>query len=100
MIQGAIIGLIVALVMMLMNRQKAQKGTGLPGQLEQVLAQRGSLTLAEAADAVGKNTFMGRGEVAQALNALSSVNKVRIIPAPDGTPQLKKVELIRYERIG
>ncbi len=100
MIQGALIGLIVALVMAFMQRQNAKKGTGLAGQLEQTLAQGSSLTLAEVAAAVGKDTFMGRGEVAQALNALASVNKVRIIPAPEGTPQLKKVELIRYERIG
>ena len=99
MLQGAIIGLIVALVMMFIQRQKAKNGTGVAGQLERVLAERSALTLSEAAEAVGKNTFMGRGEVAQALNALSSVGKVRILPAPEGTPQLKKVDLIRYERI-
>lgn len=99
MLQGALIGLIVALVMMFIQRRNAKKGTGVAGQLERVLAERSALTLAEAAEAVGKNTFMGRGEVAQALNALSSVGKVRILPAPEGTPQLKKVDLIRYERI-
>jgi len=99
MIQGAIIGLIVALVMMFIQRQNAKKGTGMAGKLERVLAERSSLTLTEAAEAVGENTFMGRGKVAQALNALSSVGKVRILPAPEGTPQLKKVDLIRYERI-
>lgn len=99
MIQGAIIGLIVALVMMFIQRQNAKKGTGMAGKIERVLTERSSLTLTEAAEAVGKNTFMGRGEVAQALNALSSVGKVRILPAPEGTPQLKKVDLIRYERI-
>jgi hypothetical protein len=27
------------------------------------------------------------------------VGKVRILPAPEGTPQMKKVDFIRYERI-
>jgi hypothetical protein len=99
MLQGALIGLVVALVMMFLQRRNAKKGTGIAGDLDRVLAERGALTLQEAAAAVGKDTFMGRGEVAQSLNALSSVGKVRILPAPDGTPQLKKVDLIRYERI-
>ena len=58
MLQGAIIGLIVALVMMFMQRRNAKKGTGVAGQLERVLAERGALTLAEAAEAVGKNMLM------------------------------------------
>ncbi|MEP7125111.1 MAG: hypothetical protein ABJE95_29545 [Byssovorax sp.] len=99
MLQGAIIGLVVALVMMFIQRQNAKKGTGIAGQLERALGERGPLTLTEAAEAVGKTSFMGRGEVAQALNALSSVGKIRILPAPEGTPQLEKVDLIRYERI-
>lgn len=99
MLQGALIGLVVALVMMFIHRRNAKNGTGLAGQLERALAERNALTLHEAAEAVGKNTFFGRGEVAQALNGLLSVNKVRVIPAPEGTPQLKKVDFIRYERI-
>lgn len=100
MIQGAIIGLVVGIVMMLWNRRNAQKGTGLPGSIEQALEGRGPLTLAEVAHAVNKDSFFGRGEVAQALNALASVEKVRIHQAPEGTPQLKKADFIRYERIG
>ncbi len=99
MLQGALIGLIVAVVMMFMQRRNAKNGTGIAGNLERVLAERGALTLSEAATAVGKGSFMGRGEVAQALNALSSVGKVRIIQAPEGTPQLQKVDHIRYERV-
>ena len=46
---------------------------------------------------VGKDSFMGRGNVAQALAGLQSVGKLRMTPAPDGTPQLKKVDFITYE---
>jgi len=100
MLQGAIIGLVVGIVMVFVQRSRAQKGTGIAGELERVLADGKALTLAEAAEAVGQSSFLGRGKVAQSLNALSAVGKVRIIPAPDGTPQMKKVDFIRYERIG
>lgn len=99
MLQGAIIGVIVAIIMMLIRRNQAKKGTGIAGELERVLGERGPLTLQEAAEAIGKNTFFGRGEVAQSLGALSSIGKVRVHPAPEGTPQLQKVNVIRYERI-
>ena len=100
MIQGAIIGLVVGLVMFLWNRRNAQQGTGLAGTIEEAMRGREPLTLAEVAQAVNKPSFFGRGEVAQALNALVSVQKVRVLDAPEGTPQLKKVDFIRYERIG
>lgn len=100
MLEGAVIGLIVALVMVFVQRRGAKQGTGLAGELEVILAKGGALTLAEVAEAAGKNSFAGRGKVAQSLNALESVGKVRILPAPDGTPQMKKVDFIRYEAIG
>jgi hypothetical protein len=99
MLQGAIIGAVVAIIMTVAMRSKAKSGGGLPGQIEQTLRGKGGMTLKEVAASVGKDTFMGRGQVAQALNALSSIGKVRIIPAPDGTPQLKKVDFIKYETI-
>jgi hypothetical protein len=99
MIQGAIIGLVVGLGMMLWHRRNAQKGTGLAGSIEDAIRGRGPMTLAEVAEAVGKGSFFGRGEVAQALNALVSVQKVRQHPAPEGTPQLKKVDFIKYEHV-
>lgn len=99
MLQGALIGLVVALAMVFWNRRQAKLGTGLAGAVESALAGAGRLTLAEIAQRVGKDSFIGRGEVAQALNALASVNKVCIHPAPEGTPQLEKVDHIRYERV-
>jgi hypothetical protein len=100
MIQGAIIGVVVALAMMFWNRRNAQQGTGLAGQIETALRGHAPATLDEVAQLVGKKGFMARGEVVQALNALVSVSKVRVIDAPEGTPQLKKVDFIRYEAIG
>jgi hypothetical protein len=99
MLTGAIIGVVVAVTLTLVNRSRARSGSGLPGQIEQALRGRGALTLKEVAVLMGRDSFFGRGEVGQALAALSSVGKVRTIPAPDGTPQLKKVQFIKYERV-
>lgn len=85
--------------MAVMNKGKAKAGTGLPGQIEQVLRGAGPLTLKELAGRVGKGSFMGRGDVAQALAALQSVGKIKTNPAPEGTPQLKKVDFITYEAV-
>ena len=97
MLTGAIIGLVVGLVLIVVNKAKARAGTGLPGQIEAALRGAGPLTLAQVAAKVGKDTFMGRGTVAQALGALHSVGKVKTNPAPEGTPQLKKVDVVTYE---
>ena len=99
MIQGALIGLVVGLAMMFWNRRNAQQGTGLAGTIETALRGQPPSTLAEVATLMNKNTFLGRGEVAQALNGLIAVNKVKSHPAPEGTPQMKKVDFIRYEVI-
>lgn len=100
MLTGAIIGVVVALAIMVMNKSKAKSGTGLPGQVEQVLRGAGPMTLKQISVHVRKDSFMGRGDVAQALAALQSIGKIKTNPAPDGTPQLKKVDFITYEAIG
>jgi hypothetical protein len=99
MLTGAIIGCVVALVIMAMNKGKAKQGTGLPGQVEQALQDKGPLTLKQVGALVGRDSFMGRGQVAQALAALQSIGKVKTNPAPEGTPQLKKVDFITYELV-
>lgn len=99
MLTGAIIGCVVALVIMAMNKSKAKAGTGLPGQIEQVLRDKGPMTLKQVSVVVGKDSFMGRGNVVQALAGLQSVGKVKANLAPEGTPQLKKVDFITYELI-
>jgi hypothetical protein len=97
MLTGAIVGVVVVLVMTMLNRSKAEKGTGLPGQIEQTLRGKEPMTMKQIAGLVGKDSFMGRGEVAQALTALQNVGKVRVNQAPPGTPQLKKVDVITYQ---
>ncbi len=99
MLTGAIIGGVVAVLMIVINKGKAKAGTGLPGQIEALLASSEPLTLQQVAARVGLDTFLGRGKVAQALGALHSVGKVKISPAPEGTPQLKKVDVITYEAV-
>jgi hypothetical protein len=99
MLTGAIIGVVVALAMTLAMKSKAKKGTGLPGEIEQKLRGRGPLNLKEISVLVNKDSFLGRGDVVQALAGLQSVGKLRTIPAPEGTPQLKKVDFIKYEVI-
>jgi hypothetical protein len=99
MLTGALIGIIVASYMFLRHREQARQGTGLAGALEKVLREQGPMTLKAAGRAVGKDSFMARGEVAQALNGLMGVGKVRVIPAREGTPQLKKVDFIKYEAV-
>lgn len=100
MLTGAIIGCVVAVIMIVVNKSKARSGTGLPGEVEAALRGAGPLTLAQIAAKVGKDSFMGRGKVAQALGALHSIGKVKTNPAPEGTPQLKKVDVITYEIVG
>lgn len=99
MLQGAIIGLVVGLGMFFWRRHQAQQGTGLAGSIEAAMRGHPPKTLAEVAESVGKNSFFGKGEVAQSLNAMVSIDKVRVHQAPDGTPQLEKVNHIRYELI-
>lgn len=99
MIIGALIGVAVAVAILLMHRRNAQAGTGLAGQVEQALRARGPSTVREVAAVVGKDSFLGRGSVTQALGALHATGKARVIAAPPGTPQLKKIDVIKYEAI-
>ena len=103
MLQGAIIGAFVALVVLVFttfkNRAAAKNGTGLPGQVDQALRGKPAQNIADLSALVGMRTLAGRGKVAQALSALHAVGKVRINPAPAGTPQLEKVNVITYEAI-
>ena len=44
--------------------------------------------------------MMARGKVAMALNDMVTQGKVRVIQAPAATPQLQKVNFIKYELVG
>ena len=99
MLQGALIGMVTALAMIYWHRRNAKLGTGVAGEIERALSDGAALTLAEVMARVGKSGFFARGQVAQALGGLTGVQKVKVIPAPEGTPQLKKVDFIPYQRV-
>ena len=65
--------------------------------IEAVLRAQGALTLPALTEAVGLKGFSARGKVILALNDMVAQGKVRTIAAPDGTPQLQKVNFIKYE---
>jgi hypothetical protein len=94
---GALIGLAVAVAIMVMNKSQAKSGTGLPGEIEQKMRGKGPMNLKAISVLVDKDSFMGRGKVVQALAGLQSAGKIKMTPAPAGTPQLQKVDHITYE---
>jgi hypothetical protein len=89
---GIAVGIGVALATLL---QKKKSGN-LEERIVPLLRERGELTLGEIAEGMGMGSFMGRGKVVLALNAMASGKRVEIIPAPEGTPQLEKVKHIKY----
>jgi len=95
----AVIGVSVAVGLVIANGRQRKKNAALaPGIVENL--QSGEMTLPDLASALGKGSFMGRGKVTLALNELVESGAVSIIPAPDGTPQMKKVDFIRYRLEG
>lgn len=100
MLTGALIGVVVAVAMMAINRSKAKAGTGFPGQVEQAMRGKPAMNLKDISVLVGRDSFMGRGKVVQALAGLQNAGKVKMTPAPPGTPQLEKVNVIKYEVVG
>ncbi|MFN0249894.1 MAG: hypothetical protein ACKV2T_23625 [Kofleriaceae bacterium] len=100
MLTGALIGLVVGVVVIVMNRNQAKAGTGLPGEIEQKMRGKGPMNLKQISVLVGKDSFMGRGKVGQALAGLQSAGKIKMTPAPEGTAQLQKVDHITYEVLG
>jgi len=65
-------------------------------KIEPLLCERGSMTLMELASALGMPGFYARGKVVLALNDMVMQGRVEVVPAPAGTPQLKKVDFIQY----
>jgi len=89
-----VVGVVSGLVATWMLRGRSKK---LAPLIESTLRAHGALTLPALTEAAGLKGFSARGKVALAVNALASEGKVRTIPAPDGTPQLQKVNFIKYE---
>jgi hypothetical protein len=88
-------GIAVAIGLLIVNARKTKKKAVLvPTILQHLLS--GERTLPELAEAMRMGGFLARGKVALALNELVEKGEVIVVPAPDGTPQLKKVDHIRY----
>ncbi|MBW2460714.1 MAG: hypothetical protein JRH11_03645 [Deltaproteobacteria bacterium] len=91
----AVIGVAVAVGLAIANARQRKKNAKLTPRIVENL-ESGEMTLPDLASAMGQGSFMGRGKVTLALNELVESGAVTVIPAPGGTPQLKKVDFIRY----
>ena len=94
------IGVAAGLGAYLATRSQKKQNAALAPSIETALRAQGALTLQALTDAVGLKGFTARGKVMMALNDLVAAKKVRVIPAPDGTPQMQKVNHIKYELAG
>jgi hypothetical protein len=94
------IGVATALGVFISQKLQAKKNKVLAPAIEATLRAQGALTLAGIGDAIGMKGMMARGKVAMALNDMVTQGKVRVIQAPEATPQLQKVNFIKYELVG
>ena len=94
------VGMAGALGAYLATRIQARKNKTLIPAIETALRAQGALTLPGLSDTLGMKGLMARGKVVMALNEMFTKGKVRVIPAPDATPQLQKVNFIKYELMG
>ncbi|MBL8603175.1 MAG: hypothetical protein JNK72_14725 [Myxococcales bacterium] len=90
---GAAVGVGVAIAM----QRQARNDTDLGGQITAALERGGAMTLPALQTALQMEGFLKRGKVVMALNALISAGKVELIEAPEGTPQLEKVNHHKYQ---
>lgn len=79
------------------TRIRRKRNQVLALSIEAALRAQGALTLPALTDALGLKGFSARGKVIMALGDMVSRGRVRTIAAPDGTPQLQKVNSIKYE---
>jgi hypothetical protein len=91
------IGVAAAIGVSIANVMQRKKNQKLAPTIETALRAQGALTLPALTEAVGLKGLTARGKVVLALNDMVAERKVRVIPAPDGTPQLQKVNFIKYE---
>ena len=94
------IGLAAGIGVLISNRLQKKKNDALAPTIEAALRAQGGLTLPALTEAVGLKGFMARGKVMLALNDMVARGKVRVIQAPEGTPQLEKVNFVKYELTG
>lgn len=98
MLVGMAVGAAVA--MLVAGRIQRKKNDKLIPSIEATLRAQGAMTLPALTDAVGMKGFTARGKVMMALNQLASKGAIETIPAPDGTPQLQKINFIKYQLRG
>jgi len=82
----------IGLAQIIMRKRSRKLAT----EVEPLLRERGAQTLPELAAALGMGGFFSRGKVVMALNEMIAGGQVEMIDAPPGTPQLQKVNHIRY----
>ena len=97
---GISLGVSIAIGTMMAMYLQQRKNKKLAPAIETALRAQGAMTLPALAKACSLDSFLGRGKVVLALNDLVAQGKVRTIPAPDGTPQLQKVNFIKYALTG
>jgi hypothetical protein len=89
---GVAVGAGLAIASLLQRRKnQAQGNLILP-----LLRERGPMTLPELGAAMNQPGFMARGKIAMALNEMVAARQIEVIPAPDGTPALQKIDHIKY----
>lgn len=95
-IGSIVIGVSVAIGIGIATSLQSKRNQSLTPQIEALLRERGELTLPALAEAMGMGGFMARGKVTLALGELQTSGRVEIIEAPPGTPQLEKINHIKY----
>ena len=91
------IGVAAGLGAYLATRSQHKTNAALAPSIIAALQAQGALTLPALTEAIGLEGFSARGKALMAVNDLVAQKKVRVIPAPEGTPQLQKVNFIKYE---
>jgi len=98
MLVGIAVGAGVA--MLVTSRIQSKKNDKLIPSIEAALRAQGALTLPALTEAIGMKGFSARGKVMLALNQMASKGAIDTIPAPEGTPQLQKINFIKYQLRG
>jgi len=98
MLVGIAVGAGVA--MLVASRIQSKKNDKLIPSIEAALRAQGALTLPALTEAIGMKGFSARGKVMLALNQMASKGAIDTIPAPEGTPQLQKINFIKYQLRG
>ena len=93
-----IIGAVSAVIVgMITQRRNAQLTPLIDDKLR---ASPDGLTVPQLQEALAMKGFSARGKVIMALGEMANAGRVETIEAPAGTPQLEKINVIRYRLRG